>query len=91
MYYDDGSIYEGEWYAGKRSGKGLHKLENGNRYEGSWENDMKNGPGKYFYMERGLVYTGSWKDDIAKCGTMEQMAIDAPRPLTYPIPEVRCL
>ena len=89
MYYDDGSIYEGEWFAGKRSGKGLYKQENGDRYEGLWENDKKNGEGKFFYMERGLVYTGSWKDDIPKCGAMEQLPIVAPRPLAYPIPKVR--
>ena len=62
---------------------------NGNRYEGSWKNDMKNGDGKFFYLDRGQVYTGTWVDDTAKCGTLEdfgrETAIDPP---IYPIPEV---
>lgn len=88
MYYSDGSVYEGEWHSNQRNGRGLIKLLNGNRYEGLWEDDMKNGPGKFFYMNRGLVYTGNWKNDIAKCGTMEALEIQAPEPLTYPLPEV---
>jgi len=73
MYYKDESVYKGEWYAGKRHGRGLHRMINGDRYEGMWENGMKNGPGKFFFMDKDLVYTGNWKDNIAKCGTIEKM------------------
>lgn len=62
---------------------------NGNRYEGSWKNDMKNGEGKFFYLDRGQVYTGTWVDDTAKCGTLEDFGREtATDPPIYPIPEV---
>jgi hypothetical protein len=90
MYYEDGSVYEGEWYGDKRNGKGLLRLANGNRYEGSWSNDMKNGAGKFYYLDKGQVYVGNWVDDIAKCGTLEDFGREgAPEPPIYPIPEVR--
>ena len=62
---------------------------NGNRYEGLWSRGMKNGEGKFFYMDRGQVYTGNWVDDIAKCGTLEDADRDtvANAP-PYPIPPV---
>lgn len=61
----------------------------GNRYEGSWRHDKKNGPGKFFYLDKGQVYTGEWVDDIAKCGTLEDSGREmAANPPIYPIPEV---
>ena len=50
---------------------------------------MKNGEGKFFYMDRGQMYTGDWVDDIAKCGTLEDTDRDtAPNSPPYPIPAV---
>ena len=50
---------------------------------------MKNGPGKFFYLDRGQVYTGNWVDDIPKCGTLEDVEREtASNPPVYPIPEV---
>ena len=61
----------------------------GNRYEGSWSDDMKNGPGRFLYLDKGQVYTGTWVDDIAKCGSLEDFGREgAPAPPIYPIPEV---
>ena len=35
------------------------------------------------------MYTGVWSDDIPKCGTVEDFGRhEAPRPTTYPLPEV---
>ena len=63
---------------------------NGNRYEGSWEDDMKNGDGRFLYLDKGQMYTGFWVNDVAKCGTVEDFDRDsAPQPPKYPIPEVR--
>ena len=91
MHYSDGSIYEGEWYNDKRSGRGILKLPNDNRYEGSWLNGMKNGPGKFLHLDKGQVYVGNWQDDIAKCGTLEDFDREnAPNPPVYPIPIVSC-
>ena len=67
----------------------LSLTANGNRYEGSWQKDMKNGEGKFFYLDKGQVYTGTWVDDTAKCGTLEDFGREgAPDPPIYPIPGV---
>ena len=51
---------------------------------------MKNGAGKFYYLDKGQVYVGNWVDDIAKCGTLEDFGREgAPDPPVYPIPEVR--
>lgn len=67
MFYDDGSIYEGEWEHDKRNGLGLYllgtslslllssltaKAANNNRYEGQWKNDDKHGDGSFFYVDK---------------------------------------
>lgn len=50
---------------------------------------MKNGEGKFLYLDKGQVYTGTWMDDTAKCGTLEDFGREgAPDPPIYPIPEV---
>ncbi len=60
-----------------------------NRYEGSWKNGKKNGPGKFFYLDRGQLYEGVWVDDVPKCGEMTDFGRDcAPAPTQYPIPKV---
>ena len=90
MYYSDGSVYEGEWYGDKRNGTGLLQLANGDRYEGLWKDDMKNGDGKFLYKDKGQVYVGSWSNDVAKCGTLEDLDKDPARqPTKFPIAKVR--
>ena len=51
---------------------------------------MKNGSGKYFYLDKGQLYEGVWVNDIPKCGTVQDFGREgAPEPTQYPIPEVR--
>ena len=62
---------------------------NGNRYEGSWKNGVKNGSGKFFYLDKGQVYEGTWVDDLAKCGQMKDWNRDtAPDATQFPLPPV---
>ena len=50
---------------------------------------MKNGDGRFLYLDKGQIYTGFWVDNIAKCGTVEDFdRNNAPDPPKYPIPEV---
>ena len=50
---------------------------------------MKNGDGRFLYLDKGQMYTGFWVNDVAKCGTVEDFDRDsAPEPPKYPIPEV---
>jgi hypothetical protein len=39
-----------------RHGPGTLMLFNGDMYEGHWENDLKHGPGTFFYMAKGCRY-----------------------------------
>lgn len=65
------------------------RLPNENRYEGSFKNDKKNGPGKFFYLDKGQLYEGVWADDIAKCGEMRDFGREnAPAPTQFEIPKV---
>ena len=61
----------------------------GNRYEGLWKSDMKNGSGRFMYLNKGQVYTGEWVDDVPVCGMLEDVGRNgAPDPPVYPIPKV---
>ncbi len=77
---------------GKNKFQMISSTATGDHYEGSWRDDMKNGPGKFFYLDKGQVYTGDWVDDIAKCGALEDFGREgATHPPVHPIPEVWCL
>ena len=54
------------------------RYANGDYFEGQWANDMKNGPGLYYYA-KGAVYEGVWQEDIAKCGCYRQDARISPQ------------
>jgi len=42
-------IYDGNWRAGERSGRGKHWNGEGNLYIGQWRNDKRHGQGSYFF------------------------------------------
>ena len=44
-FYSDVEYYEGEWYAGKRSGWGRMYYTDGSIYEGEWCDDARSGQG----------------------------------------------
>ena len=45
MKYGGTSIYEGQWYMGKREGWGRMIYATGSVYEGQWKDNEYNGPG----------------------------------------------
>lgn len=47
----NGSIYSGEWLAGKRHGKGMLVWDDGSKYEGDWYENYSWGKGKLVYGE----------------------------------------
>ena len=57
--------YNGNFKAGKKSGKGKFVWKNGEKYEGNFENDLRNGFGVYTYSKEdaGDYHEGHWKDD----------------------------
>ena len=44
-FYGPEEYYEGEWYAGRRSGWGRMYYADGSVYEGEWYDDKRNGKG----------------------------------------------
>lgn len=53
QYYDDGSVYYGQWLGNKRSGRGILWHADGRIYVGEWLKDVMHG--------RGVLYAGELK------------------------------
>ncbi len=60
MTYKSGVVYEGEFKAGKRHGKGTCYLTNGNKFTGFWENDYPQGKGIMLHAD-GTKQEGIWE------------------------------
>ena len=43
--YSDGSVYDGSWIMGKRTGRGVQKWPDGRSYEGEWLDEKNHGEG----------------------------------------------
>eukprot|EP00948_MAST-09A_sp_MAST-9A-sp1_P003568 g3568.t1 len=54
-----GRKYEGDWKQGRKDGRGLYILGNGDSYEGDFVDDKYHGKGCYQYAN-GDVYDGDW-------------------------------
>ena len=53
---------------------------------------MKNGAGRFLYLDKGQVYTGNWLDDTPKCGALEDYRREsATSPPVYPLPKASCI
>ncbi len=53
-----GARYVGEMFAGKRNGKGIFTLANGDKYEGEWHDDLPRGAGTLTHG--GKKYSSDW-------------------------------
>ncbi len=70
-YTIDDAVYEGEWFEGKKYGRGKIIFASGSIFEGSFKNDMKEGSGKMYYYPSGNFFEGEWKyDQKSGMGTM---------------------
>ncbi len=54
---ESGSVYHGQWFEGKRNGRGKLVWPDGSIYEGGWQEDMSNGKGRLIHSD-GDVYEG---------------------------------
>jgi len=61
------SSYRGEFLAGKKNGKGIKVMPNGDRYEGDFNGDYRNGHGVYIWGKAsqwaGDRYEGEYRHD----------------------------
>lgn len=69
MIYDNGDVYEGEWFDGKENGYGIRYAyfedegELHKEYEGEWKDNKREGLGISYYEDGNKEYEGSWKND----------------------------
>lgn len=76
MIYQNGDVYVGQWFEGKRNGYGVLTKRNGNHFEGSWVQDLREGQGSYFYQESNKLFVGEYVNDMPKCGIYSQVIDD---------------
>lgn len=58
-------VYQGEWLAGKRDGRGTQWCKNGEVYEGDFLADKRHGVGK-LYLANGDVIAGNFRDHLTE-------------------------
>ena len=56
--FDNGDLYEGDYYHGKMSGEGVYTYHNGNIYTGGLKDNMRNGHGTFKLSESVNGYKG---------------------------------
>ena len=61
--WNDGSIYRGQYYNGKKNGIGTYIFGDGNKYEGEFINNSFQGYGIYYYNENNKYYLGQWSNN----------------------------
>lgn len=61
-------LYRGSFHAGKKQGRGIKIMSNGDRYEGEFDNDYRHGTGKYIWGPKtqwaGQWYSGQYRHDL---------------------------
>ena len=62
IIWDNGSEYNGQWVANKRSGNGIFIGADGSKYIGQWYQDMKHGRGKFMFPDGSFLF-GTWQND----------------------------
>jgi hypothetical protein len=60
MRYADGSVYKGQFYHGRRHGRGGYMFKDGSRYKGDFVKDLMQGIGELRFRD-GSKYVGEWK------------------------------
>lgn len=66
MKYRNGNIYEGQWLAGKKSGKGLYFWAKDTvQYRGNWLNNQMHGIGQMRFKD-GVTFLGQWENGTPK-------------------------
>ncbi|CAM9734403.1 unnamed protein product [Scytosiphon promiscuus] len=67
LTYPSGTVYEGSWLEGQRSGKGTLKHKSGSKYVGDFIIGVFHGRGRFESAHLKVVYEGWWRDGFI-CG-----------------------
>ncbi len=63
MMFVNGDIYEGNWQAGLKHGRGKYQWKNGVVFQGNFWLDKREGEGVLFYPNNKRV-EGYWRNDV---------------------------
>ena len=63
MTWTDGTVYEGDFNAGKMDGIGRKTFVSGDKYEGEFRDDLRHGEGKFFDATKREEREGTWRND----------------------------
>ena len=58
--YADGSVYRGEWRAGRKAGHGRMQWASGDVYDGAWAAGEMTGRGRLVAADGRREYDGEW-------------------------------
>ena len=73
MTYAKQDIYDGDWKAGRKDGKGTTKYHNGDVYTGEFSKGKMHGKGTFEYTDGDILKSiGEWKEG-KKCGLFEDI------------------
>mmetsp|Transcript_21808 Transcript_21808/g.61386 ORF Transcript_21808/g.61386 Transcript_21808/m.61386 type:complete len:144 (-) Transcript_21808:94-525(-) len=61
--WPDGTVYDGEWKAGRKHGYGILEEANGRRYEGAWRDGQRHGVGSQIF-DASTRYEGRWENGL---------------------------
>ncbi|CAM9485059.1 unnamed protein product, partial [Hapterophycus canaliculatus] len=67
LTYPTGTVYEGSWHEGQRSGKGTLTYKSGSKYAGDFILGTFHGRGRFESANLKVTYEGWWKDGFI-CG-----------------------
>ncbi len=63
MFFNSGSVYDGEWKGDLRSEYGREMFSNKDLYEGTFQNDKFHGKGVFKWND-GEAYDGDWVNGV---------------------------
>ncbi len=61
------------WYKGKKAGYGFLTKNNGDNFEGNFLNDIREGPGSYYFKDCSQLLIGEWVDDKPKTAIITEL------------------
>ena len=62
MKFENGDVYNGQWWEGQKSGFGIYQYHGGEIYEGCWMEDMRQGKGRFLF-QNGDKFFGNFAQD----------------------------
>lgn len=73
LFLTNGDRVEGQFKNDMIDGWATLHCKNGDWFEGHWAENLREGPGIWYYESRKQCYRGEWHKNVPRCGTIEDM------------------